>query len=123
MSRLIDRPVKICHLNVTVTDAENTTPTTGIDLLGYSLAGISFPSTFDGTALTFTVCDTQGGTYLAMIDKNGTTYTVTCAASRYVALPPADFAGIRFIKPVCSTAQSTTDTIFVFHLAPILTEM
>ena len=120
MARKIDRIEKIVYQNVTITDAENTTPADGIDLYGYSLLGISFPTTFDGTTIGFTVSTSLGGTYNQMLDKNGVAYSKTCAASKYLPLDPTDFAGIQFIKPVAGTNQDTTDTILTFHLAPIL---
>lgn len=120
MARRIDKIEKIVHHSVTITDAENTTPTDGIDLYGYSLLGITFPSTFDGTTIGFTVASSLGGTYVQMLDKNGSAYSKTCAASKYLPLDPTDFAGIQFIKPVTGTNQDTSDTILTFHLAPIL---
>lgn len=122
MANKFDYQDKLAFVNVTITDAENTTPTDGIDLIGMTLVGIICPSTFDGTTITFTACDTQGGTYLPVYDKSGNAYTVTTAASRYVILSPADFAGIRFIKPVTGTNQDTTDTVLIFVLAPVLVE-
>jgi len=122
MANKNDYQEKLAFINVTITDAENTTPTNGVDLLGMTLVGIICPSTFDGTTITFTACDTQDGTYLPVYDKTGAQYSITTAASRYVILPPADFAGIRFIKPVTGTNQDTTDTVLIFVLAPVLIE-
>lgn len=121
MANKWDYQDKLAFVNVTITDVEDTTPTDGIDLIGMTLVGIITPSTFDGTTITFTACDTYGGTYLGVYDKTGTLYTVTTAASRYNIIPPADTAGIRFIKPV-TTSQSTTSTVLVFVLAPVLVE-
>ncbi len=90
----------------------NTTPTAGVDLEGKTLCGVTLDSGFDGTTLGFTVATTLDGTYNTM--HNGTAdYSKTVAASRYVALNPADFAGVRYIKPV--TGSQTGHTHITFH--------
>lgn len=122
MANKWDYQDKLAFVNMTITTGEATTPTDGVDLIGMSLVGVFIPSTFDGTAITLTACNTQGGTYLPVYDKAGNAYTITTAASRYVYFNPADFAGIRFIKFVTGTSQTTTSTVFVLVLAPVLVE-
>ena len=122
MANKNDYQDKLAFVDMTITTGEATTPTDGVDLIGMSLVGAHIPSTFDGTTITVTTCDTQGGTYLPMYDRNGTQYSITTSASRYVYLNPADFAGVRFIKFVTATNQTTTSTVFVLVLAPVLVE-
>lgn len=64
---------------------------------GLSLCGIQLPAALTGTALTFQVATTLGGTYQDLYNSAGlVSYTV--AASRYIAINPADFQGALFIK-------------------------
>ena len=68
-----------------------------VDTGGGTVCGIAMPGTWTTANLTFQV-SADGATYQDLYDKGGTEYTVTAAASRYIELPPADFAGIRFLK-------------------------
>jgi hypothetical protein len=48
------------------------------------------------------------------------TSTLTTTASRYVPIPSlAVTSGIEFLKLVCGTAQSTTDTVFTLAVRPV----
>jgi hypothetical protein len=68
-----------------------------IDLDGYTLCGIQMPSAWTTANLTFQV-SADGATYADVYSDSGGEYTVTAAASRYIVLNPADFAGMRFLK-------------------------
>jgi len=96
-------------------------PATGVDLGECRLVGITLPAEFDGTAMTFTVADSYAGTYRTL--HNGTAnVSLTVAASRYIGFSTEiseHFKGIRFVKPVSGTNQSTTDTIIYLHLLPV----
>lgn len=99
----------------TVVIATSTTISSAVDLLGAQLVGVYVPSTFDGTTFTLTVCDTLAGTYTTLIGSDGNAVTLTVAASRYLGLTDAQQAqlrGAKFIKIVCGSAQTTTDTVF-----------
>jgi len=95
----------------TVTNGSTTT-TDGIDLEGKTLCGVTLDSGFDGTTLGFTVATTLAGTYNTLM-SSGSSYSETVAASRYVALDPSKFAGVRFIKPV--VGSQTGSTTITFH--------
>ncbi len=95
----------------TVTNG-NTTTTDGIDLEGKTLCGVTLDSGFDGTTLGFTVAPTLSGTYVAH-RYSGSDTSETVAASKYIALDPHKFAGVRFIKPVVSS--QTGSTTITFH--------
>lgn len=93
-----------------------------IDLGGDQLVGIFVPSTFDGTNITLTASPTSGGTFVAVQNGDGDSgaYTITTTASRFVPIDNlAITAGLRFVKLVCATAQSTSPTIFTLATRPI----
>ena len=78
---------------------------------GRTLAGIIMPGTFTGTALTFTAYDSSGGTFNAIYGDTGTAISVTCAASRYIAVDPAVFAGVRYLKVVSGSSEGGNRTV------------
>ena len=91
-------------------------PTSGVITVdGYSYGGFILPATFDGTAMTFTVCDTYGGTYVALEDSSGNAISLTVEASKAYAFPPELFA-FPYAKMVSGTNQSTTDTVIAVSL-------
>ena len=89
------------------------------DMADLTLVGIRTPAEFDGTSVTFTCCDTAGGTYLPLHSADGNAYTVTLAASRYTAVDPTRFYGVRFLKLVASGNQATTDTVVTLYFASL----
>lgn len=82
---------------------------------GYSFGMLWIPSNFDGTQIKFHVCDTYGGTYVALIDDTGADITYTVAASKAIALPPELF-GAAYFKIETVTDQATTDTVFTVQM-------
>jgi hypothetical protein len=89
-----------------------TTPAAGTDLGGRILVGVTIPAGLDGTTLGFTVAPTLGGTYNTLMSA-GVAVSLTVAASRYVALDPTLFVGVRFVKPVLGA--QTGDITLVLH--------
>lgn len=108
----------VCFDN-TVTITSGQTQSGAVDLDGTTLCGLLLPSTFDGTTITFQTSDTLAGTYVDIQDGTGASASVTCAASKYIALDPLAFAGIRFLKLTAGTSQSTTDTIIILATRPL----
>jgi hypothetical protein len=102
---------------VTITSGQATSAE--LDCGDETLVGVILPSTFDGTALTFSVSATSGGTYYSLC-SGGAALSITVAASQYVALDPSIFAGVRFVKFTSGTAQSGTDTILVAVVRPVI---
>lgn len=102
----------------TIVIATSTTVSPEVDLADYDLVGLITPATFDGTAITFTGAIATSGTFVPVAASNAaaTAYTITTAASTLTPINPDIFAGIRFIKVVTSSAQTTTDTIFTLLL-------
>ena len=68
--------------------------------------GIAMPAAWDAANLTFQVSHDGGTTFNNLYDKDGTEYTVTASTSRYIILPPADFAGITHFKIRSGTAAT-----------------
>lgn len=105
-----------------LTIASGQTTSAAIDLGEYTLIGIDIPSNFDGTTLTLLHSTTSGGTYNSVqIDHtSASAFTITTAASRYVPLSNLAIpAGLRFVKLVAGTSQSTSDTVFKLALRKI----
>ena len=97
---------------VDVTIANGQTTSGAADLShGSTLIAISMPAAFTGTALTFTGCDTSDGTFKALYDSTGTAVTATCAASRYIVLDAALFAGVPYLKVVSGSAEGAARTV------------
>ena len=92
---------------LTATVANGATDSDATDLQGHTLCGVFLASTFDGTTLGFKVSDSLAGTYVVMHDGSSDV-SKTVAASRYVALNPSDFAGVRFLKFVAGSQTGAT---------------
>jgi hypothetical protein len=102
----------------TVTIPLSGTTSPEIDLGDNDLVGIIAPATFDGTTITFTGATTANGTHFPVASAHtaATAYTVTTTASTLSPIGPNIFAGIRYVRAVCGTAQTTTATDLVFLL-------
>ena|SRR5215218_3933997 len=100
---------------VTIAVDDDLTP--AIDITKAAFGGLIVPATVNGTSLSFTVSDTETGTYVALRDSANASIalTITSATATAVALPPELFA-FNWFKIVTATAQSTTDTQFIVTL-------
>jgi hypothetical protein len=94
----------------TATVAVDAATSSRVVLDGFAIGMVYLPSTFDGTTVTFTVCDTEDGTYLAYEAADGTAVTITTNASSAFALPEGLF-GAAYMKFVCGSTQTTTSTV------------
>ena len=105
---------------ISVVLATSTTISQAFDARPGAMFGLVVPSTFDGTAITFQVSH-DNVTYQALYDEFNVAVGLTVAASRSYNLPSA-LAPWAFWKIVCGSAQTTTDTAFVWqkgeHLGP-----
>ena len=63
------------------------------------------PASLTSTAMTFTVCNTYDGTYVALEDATGAAISLTVEASKAYALPPELFAFI-YAKLVCGSSEA-----------------
>ena len=98
-------------LILTSVDIANGATTSGaIDLANNTLIGILFPTSFTGTAVTFTVSDSLGGTYVPLYNASGAV-SYTIAQARFYALNPADFYGVRFLKVVSGSTEGGARTV------------
>ena len=95
----------------TATIANGGTTSGALDLLSETLLGIFVPSSFTGTALTFQVATAVDGTYVTLTNEDGSDYSVTVAASKFVAVDPQIFAGVRFAKLVSGSAEGAERTL------------
>lgn len=97
-----------------VTIANNGTVSDALSLgsVGHTVVGLITPGTLTGTAFTFQA-SADGTTYVAVYDKTGAAYSVTVSTSRYILLPPADFAGIQYLKVVSGSTETGERVITV----------
>ena len=99
-----------------VTIASGSATSSVLKLDGFAFGGMLLPATYDGTtAITFTVCDTYGGTYVTLEDEDGISVQVVGEASRAYALP-AELFSFPYAKIVAPGNQTTTDTVIVVCL-------
>ena len=90
--------------------AASGTTTGAIACAGFVLCGILVPAAFTGTALTFTMCNTVGGTYVPVKNSSGAvSYTV--AQGNYYAIDPNDFYGVNFLKIVSGSTEGSARTL------------
>lgn len=74
--------------------------------------GLIMPAALTSTAMTFTVCDSADGTYVALYDTTNTQVAMTVAASRAYDLPSELYAW-PFWKIVLGTAEDAARTLKV----------
>lgn len=80
----------------------------------YLPAGIKTPAGWTTADITFTACESEGGTFVPVYDVTGAEVTITAAAaSRWYAITPQDFAGTPYLKLVSSVAQAGGDDVIV----------
>ena|SRR4030066_2471764 len=91
----------------------STTTSAEIDLAGTTLCGLHMPAAFTGTTLTFSASSASGGTFLVMQDGLGNNISKTVSASAYIALDPADFAGVRFLKIISGSTELAARSIIL----------
>lgn len=110
-------PVTLIHRETTLTLTVNSgsTISSAVDTAGYANMGLLVPSTFDGSAVTFQVSDTLGGTYLTLVSIGNQTVTMTLTPSFAYDLP-GELMAWRFLRIVCGTTQATTSTVFTLVL-------
>lgn len=94
-------------------DTASTTITSGtatstfFDTYNKKLAGVWFPDTFTGSAISFLSSTTFNGTYIP-VNKTDTSslYTVPASSGKYQPVDFNNFNGIRYLKIVSSIAES-----------------
>lgn len=84
--------------NLPVAIASGTNITGDLNLGGLRLFGIAMPSAWTAANLTFQVSHDFGTTWNNLYDRYGVEYSVTAAASRFIQLDGADFAGAQYLR-------------------------
>ena len=105
--------------NKTVTIADTTSLSDAADLGDETLCGVIVPSTWSTAAISFLAATTLTGTYYPLYSASGAevvTGSITGGTAVWVALDPADFAGVRYLKVRSGTSaaavnQSGGDTL------------
>lgn len=102
--------------STTATIADGGTSSAEVDLgnYGLTLVGIIVPSTWATASISFTAATASGGTFYPVYNAAGAaiaTGSIAGGTAVWIALDPADFAGIRFLKLVSSAAQSGIDVL------------
>jgi hypothetical protein len=69
------------------------------------LVGMQMPSAFTGSAITFEQSSDAGTTWQAVYN-GGSSYSITIATSKYHALDPNVFAGIRLLRIVSGSSEA-----------------
>lgn len=88
------------------TIADSATTSNLRDMKDGTLVGLIIPAGMEGTSLTF-LASLDGVTFTQMYTTSGTPMAVVIdATTRWVAIPPSDFPGPRFLKLVASAVQS-----------------
>jgi hypothetical protein len=107
--------------STTVTIAATGTVSTALSLGDKDFVGILLPSTFDGTTITFSVCETVNGTYQPLqLSTASVALSITTAASSAITLDPIIFKPWSFVKITSGSTQTTTDTVITCKLrAPL----
>lgn len=97
---------------VTATIANSGTTSDVVDLNLGQLVGLIFPASMTGTALTFTMSTSSGGTYVGVKDVGGAAdYSLTVTSSKYVPIDPRVFCGIRYVKLVSGSSETGAKVI------------
>lgn len=84
-------------LTATVTIASGQALSGAIDLLGYNLVGVQMPAAWTAANLTFQG-SIDGTNFYDLYDGSAEINLSAAAASRYLALTPSQFAGVRYLK-------------------------
>lgn len=106
-----------------ITIANGASLSSAIDLQGTSVVAIQMPSAWTAANLTFQGSN-DDSTFDNLYDSSGTEVQVTAAASRYIAITPTNFQGVRYLKIRSGTSGSAVnqaaDRVLVLVSKPIL---
>lgn len=91
--------------SATVTIANGDTESNAIDLGELAIVGMQTPASMTGTAITFKA-SADNSTFVVVKKIDGSTYSMVTASSQYYVIPPADLAGIRYLKVVSGSAET-----------------
>lgn len=106
------RAARLAMLDITISSGGTTS--SALNLNGLSLVGITFPTSFTSTSVSFTGSTAIGGTYRAVYDTSGA-ISYTIAQNRYYSLDPVKFQGLKYLKIVTGSAEAYERTV-TLHL-------
>ncbi len=75
-----------------------------IDFKDFAQGGFILPAAFTGATVSFKVCNTSGGTFVALYDAANVLVSLTVTAARAYAFPVALFP-FAFVKIVSASAE------------------
>lgn len=106
-------PVEKTLVLAATTIANAGTTSAAIPTKGLTLVGIMLPDAFTGTAITFTG-SVDGVAYkVVKSTTSGTTLSYTVAQGTYVAIDPAPFYGLAYIKLVSGSSEGGARALVV----------
>ena len=90
--------------------ANGGTNSSSVDLNGHVLIGIATPADLTSTSGELqTSIDNE--TWLPIYDREGNQFTLELAASRFIAIPPGDIAGLHNVRIVVGSAEGAERTL------------
>lgn len=95
----------------TATIAASGTVSDVISNRGGTVTGFILPAAFTGTAMSFQVCDSAGGTFVALNDDSGAVSLTVAQGKAYVC--PAELAPFPVFKFVSGSAEGAEREITV----------
>lgn len=90
--------------SLTATIASGQTVGAAVDLLGMYLVAFVTPAALTGATFTFQA-SADNATFAPLYAANGSAYSIPVGTSRYIQVPPPDFAGIRYLKFVSNLSE------------------
>lgn len=98
---MLATPVLVANATIangaSLSDAVDLTDNPGGGSAGCALVGLQMPAAWTAAGLTLQG-SMDGVNFANVYDQSGTEVTLTVAASRFIQLNPADFAGFRKLK-------------------------
>jgi hypothetical protein len=95
-----------------VTIANGASTSSAFDGSNFSAFGAVLPAAFTGASISFTVCDTAAGTFVALFDVANVLVSVPVTQGRAYDLP-SELAAFPFFKIVSASAEGAARTIRV----------
>lgn len=102
----------VCTSTVTIANTETTSG--AADLGEMAVVGIQTPASLTGTSFSF-LASADNSTFVEVRKVDGTVYTLTVTSSKYYVVPPADLAGIRYLKIVSGSAETGAKVISILQ--------
>jgi hypothetical protein len=79
-------------------------------LSGHVLIGVAVPAAITSTTAELQTSADAGATWLPIYDREGNKYTLALGASRYIALPPGDIAGLHNVRLKVGSSEAAART-------------